>query len=173
MLNRKCLGWLIVFLAGLISGCAAKEAEEPGLPGMEDYLNGPIVEVLPELKNITKIEVYGMWDFVDEKSIAERFQLSEKYWPELFQAMKPARFDPDPAHWVMLCFMDVGLTQEKESTTENVVRIHVYYIHEGDGAFSIEKNEHERPYYRGGNSQALSRVLHKAYAERETQKTAK
>ncbi len=114
---------------------------------------GPIVDPLPslaEVQSITAIDVY-------DASRTKTYDIPKSLWPKLYAAMQPARRDYNPAPWEILFDLVINTKSGAQ------VKVCLYYV-DDVGAFAIEHTRESRIYYRGGNSEALERVLRLAGA---------
>lgn len=87
-----------------------------------------------------------------------RFDVPAEHWQPLFDAMLPAKYDPNPATWVVMGELHIKL--------KNGEPFYVALFQGGmdGGAFASGRSHETRVYYLGGDSEALAAALEAARA---------
>jgi hypothetical protein len=86
----------------------------------------------------------------------ERFSIPREKWPEILDALAPAKQDNQPAKW-----QEMGLLYITKRSGRPVI-VGLFTLPKGPGAFRIEAIGGP-VYYRGGDSARLSAALQTAY----------
>ncbi|HQR08979.1 MAG TPA: hypothetical protein PLN21_19310 [Gemmatales bacterium] len=85
--------------------------------------------------------------------------LPSQYWKSLWYTLLPARYDWNPAGWMIFGRLEIKLKDG------SAYRVDLYNLGEGAGAFSAGPTFESRSYYRGGNSSKMIEVLSQAYQD--------
>ena len=109
---------------------------------------GPPVRPLPAIDRVARVGAT-----IQFGHRVSTFEVPKEYWSRLWATMEPANRDNHAAKWVALGEMDVSTLNG-----DNFV-VHLYTLSEPPGAFSVVPPVGKRVYYRGGDSDALKRVL--------------
>ena len=119
---------------------------------------GPVVDPFPPLADIVSIEVKE--DYVDPDTgvHAGTLLVPAEHYEDIFDALKPARKDRNPAKWQVLGEMTIR-------TKGGVFKVFLFDLPDRIGAFAAGPTWEERMYYRGGNSDQLKDALRNAQTE--------
>ena len=131
---------VLCFLAGCEGEVPTENKETP---------NSDAAKVLPKPEEIDGMKAY----LAQPKPVIPRFDVPKAHWGPILKSLASGRFDPKPAKWEVLGYLDV--TKKNGDS----LYIGLYYPPGNDVAFKIGV------YYRGGNSATTERLIREAYAD--------